>query len=519
MSTGGDNVQKQTSEPSDYTKGYLTPGLDEAKNLFAEGPANYYPGSTVAGFSPETSNALNAMTQRAMGGAASRAGSQHALDTMAGGGLGDWDTVGGLRNLGLTNNYGANPASTNLNSMATAGPGTADRLLGRTGDIVATGGNVAGHSGYKLGDIERTGGNVGGFTDSRIGDLSAAGPNTLAQFRSDVGDVISGQATNANPALANLGLTASGAYLGSNPYLDATYDKAAKGVVRNYRTATSPGIDSAFARSSGALRSGAALNARDQAEENLGTTLGDLSTSLYGGAYGQERQLQEAAKQAQGSQYLQGLGLRTSAAGTSAGQGTADASTRIAATGQVAGDMAGDLSRRLAATGQVSSDMNADLARRLAASNAVTSAESDDAAKQLAANAQQSAAYESGADRQLQSMVASNNAYNASRAQQFQALGLQPAYQDMDYTDLNAAVGAGGARDAQRQNEINADIARFDFGENAGWQNVQRYLAMINGGSPGTTTSMSGGGSNPLAGILAGLGGAGQLAMGLRGLF
>ncbi len=519
MSGGGDNVQKQTNEPSDYTKGYLTPGLDEAKTLFGEGPANYYPDSTVAGFSPETQNALGAMTQRGMGGAAGRAGSQYALDQFAGGGLGDWGAVGNLRNLGLSNNYANNPVTSRLGSMSMSGSGLGAAAAGRIGDVAQDGGNIGAYTQGQLGGIASTGGNVGGFTDSRVGDLSTGGPNTLAQFRSDVGDVISGAATGANPALASLGLTAGGAYLNSNPYLEATYDKAAKGVVRNYRTATSPGLDSAFARSSGALRSGAALNARDQAEENLGTTLGDLSTSLYGGAYGQERQLQEAAKGTQGSQYLQGLGLRTSAAGTSAGQGTADASTRLAATGQVAGDMSGDLARKMQATGQIAGDMSGDVSRRLAASQQLTGAEGQDASNQLAANAQLGSAYESGADRQLQSITAGNSAYNAGRAQQLQALGMQPDYQAMDYRDLEAATAAGQARDTQRQNEINADIARFDFGQNAPWQNIQRYLAMINGGSPGTTTSMTGGGGNPLSSILSGLGGAGSLALGLRGLF
>lgn len=502
---GGSATQTQKSEPSDFIKPYLSEGMNEARSLFREGASEFYPGSTVP------TDVLGAIMARGMGGAGGRAGSQYALDQFAGGGLGDWGTVDNLRNMGTSSIYGGSPVSQNLGTMASAGPGTADRLLGRVGDIALSGGNVAGHSGYKLGDIERTGGNVGGFTDSRVGDLSTSGPNTLAQFRSDTGDIISGAAQNANPAYSSLGLTAGGSFLNSNPYLDATFDKAADKVTRAYRTAISPAIDGRFALSSGAGTSGAATQARDQAEENLGTTLSDLSTSLYGGEYGRERDRMLSAAGTLGGLYQGGLGLRTQAAGTSAGQGTADASTRLAATGQVSGDMAGDLARRLQAVGQVSSDMNADQARRLQAGGLLQGAEQSDAAQKIQANQVQQGAYEADADRRLAATKAANDAYGAGRAQQLQALGLQPQYQQMDYNDLNAAQTAA-------QTGINADIAKWDYGQNAPWANLQRYMSMIAGGSPGSSSSVTSTGGSPMAGLLSGAGGLGQLALALRGL-
>jgi hypothetical protein len=376
------------------------------------------------------------------------------------------------------------------------------------GDIVATGGGSNNLQG-RIGDIAATGGNIGGFTGGRIGDLSTSGANTLAQFRSDVGDIISGRAQGLNPANVNLGLTAGGSYLDANPYLNSVFNQAADEVARQYRTAISPAIDSAFARSSGALRSGAALNARDRAEENLGKTLGNLATNIYGGNYQAERDRMLAAAGQQGSQYLQGLGLRTSAAGTSAGQGTADASTRLAATGQISGDMSGDVARRLQASNMLQGAEEANLARRLQASGMLQGADQSDAAQRLQANQMLSNTYNAGADRQLQALNAATNAYNAGRAQQLQALGMQPGYmqaqQQMDYNDLNAALEA-------RQQQINADIARWDYDQNRNRNNVNWYLNAINGLPTGGTTSIAQRGSG-LGGLGSGISAAANAAL------
>lgn len=474
---GSSSTSTQKSEPSDFIKPYLGEALGGAQAQFRAGPPQYYQGSTVpTDILNRTQNyALTSQGNRA----GQMAGSNYAMDQFAQGGLGDWGTVDQMRNLGLTNNYGQDQGVANI--MARMGQGTdlARNLHIRTGDLVANGGNV------------------GGFSDSRVGDLSAAGPNTLAQFRGDVGDIISGRAQALNPAMMPLMMTAGGGYLNANPYLDATFSKAADNVTRAYQTGTMPAIDSAFSRSSGALRSGAAMNARDQAQENLGKTLSGLATDIYGGNYATERQNQLSAANSLGGLYQSGLGLRTSAAGTSAGQGTADASTRLAATGQIAGDMSGDL------------------ARRMAASDAMTRAEQGDLSNFMAANDRLSQAFNTGADRQMAALNSSNNMYNASRAQQLQALGMQPQYlqaqQQMDYNDLNAALGA-------QQQGINADIARWDYNQNAPRNNVNWYMNAINGMPTGQTSSVSQGGGNPLGMLLSGVGGLGSLGLGLGSL-
>ena len=469
---GSSSTSMQKSEPSDFIKPYLSEAMGGAQGQYRAGMPQYFQGSTVP------TDILNQTQNYALGAQGDRAnqmaGSNYAMNQFAGGNLGDWNTVQQMRGLGANNNYAQDQGMANIMQRMGKGTDLALNLYNRTNDIIGNGGGV------------------GNFSDSRVGDLSQAGPNTLAQFRGDVGDIISGRAQSLNPAMMPLMDTAGGGYLNANPYLNQTFAKAADNVTRAYQTATAPGIDSAFA-GRGRYGSGLHANAQGQAANELGNSLGNLATSIYGGNYANERQNQLSAANSLGSLYQSGLGLRTSAAGTSAGQGTADASTRLAATGQIAGDMSGDL------------------ARRMQASNAMTQAEQGDLNNFMAANDRLSQAFNTGADRQMAALNSSNNMYNQSRAQQLQALGMQPGYlqqqQQMDYTDLGQAQQAA-------QTGINADIARWDYSQNAPRNNVNWYLNAINGLPGGATSSVTQQGG--MGGLGAGLSGASSSAMLLK---
>lgn len=69
-----------------------------------------------------------------------------------------------------------------------------------------------------------------------------------------------------------------GGFLGSNPHLDATFEQA--------RLATQGGLASEFARSGRNVGASEGLR---------GQQVNDLATRIYGGAYNQERQLQQAS--------------------------------------------------------------------------------------------------------------------------------------------------------------------------------------------------------------------------------
>jgi len=444
---GSSSTSTQKSEPSDFIKPYLGEAMGGAQAQYRAGAPQYYQGSTVP------TDVLNRISNYGLTSQANRAGQMadgnYALNRFAQGNLGDWDTVQQMRNLGATNGYANDPATSRLADMSMNGSGLGLAAQNRVGDLAFNGGNVA------------------GYTQNAIGDITQSGAGSNSQIRSDIRDLITGQAQGLNPSMIPLMDTAGGGYLNANPYLDSAFSKAADNVTRAYQTGTAPAIDSAFSRSSGALRSGAAMNARDQAQENLGKTLSGLATDIYGGNYAQERQNQLSAANSLGSQYLQGLGLRANTAASSADQANRDAQLRLQATGQISGDMSGDATRRLQAN------------------QYITGAEGQDAANKLSANQLLSSTYNQGADRQLQSLNSASNAYLQNRGQQLQALQMQPAYmqaqQQMDYNDCNSALEA-------QQQGIDADIARWDYEQNKDRNNVNWYLNAVNG-VPGMTNS------------------------------
>lgn len=105
------------------------------------------------------------------------------------------------------------------------------------------------------------------------------------------------RATNGSPVTANANSNAantlSGQYLdpSSNPWLSKTYDAAASDLARNYSNAVVPSINSTFSQA-GRYGSGAQREAIGDAGRTLGSSLGNLSTQIYGQNYGQERQNQ-----------------------------------------------------------------------------------------------------------------------------------------------------------------------------------------------------------------------------------
>lgn len=123
-----------------------------------------------------------------------------------------------------------------------------------------------------------------------------------------------GQFLNASPNTQFLNSTMSGDFLGTNPFLDATFAKAARPVTQQFTDVALPGIASMFS-AAGRYGSGAQQDAVTNASDVLGRTLGDLATGIYGQNYQFERGLQQQASQQLGSQFAAERGLQQQAAG------------------------------------------------------------------------------------------------------------------------------------------------------------------------------------------------------------
>lgn len=122
--------------------------------------------------------------------------------------------------------------------------------------------------------------------------------------------------------------------------------------------------------------------------------------------------------------------------------------------------------------------------------------------------------YESERERQQQALgqglLASGmfqQAEEAERMRQQQMIGVAPELAGFDYNDINMLARLGGQREALAQELLNADIARWDFGQNQPLGKLQALNQILAGGvGAGGTSSKTtqGDGGSPLGGMLGG---------------
>lgn len=81
--------------------------------------------------------------------------------------------------------------------------------------------------------------------------------------------------------------------------------------------------------------------------------------------------------------------------------------------------------------------------------------------------------------------------YANQLARMDQAAALAPTIAGQDFIDLNAMLGAGDRYQTQLQDEIDADMARYSYEQEAPYDQLQRYQDFIMGNYGGTTQTMS----------------------------
>ncbi len=135
--------------------------------------------------------------------------------------------------------------------------------------------------------------------------------------------------------------------------------------------------------------------------------------------------------------------------------------------------------------------------------------------EQMDARAAKAGRYGSGYE---QGAVAAALAPMAYQAQQ-QAIAQAPAAREFGFADLNTLAGVGGAREAQSQAELQADIDRYNFEQNQDQLALANYMAAVQGGTVGGQSTkpvfrntagnvLSGAmGGAELAGMVPGMGG------------
>ena len=97
--------------------------------------------------------------------------------------------------------------------------------------------------------------------------------------------------------------------------------------------------------------------------------------------------------------------------------------------------------------------------------------------------------------------------FGRERALQLSTLGLAPGLSQADYVDISQLGQLGSSQDAYRQSLLNADISRWDYGQNLTAQKLQQLSALLQGGGAyagANSTTTAPGTSNPLMGALGG---------------
>ena len=146
--------------------------------------------------------------------------------------------------------------------------------------------------------------------------------------------------------------------------------------------------------------------------------------------------------------------------------------------------------------------------------------------EQMDARASKAGRYGSGYEQGAVAAALAPMAYQAQQA----AIGQAPAAREFGFADLNTLAGVGGAREAQSQAELQADIDRYNFEQNQDQLALANYMAAVQGGTVGgqsTKPVFRNTAGNVLSGALGGaqLGGAagfdpmtGAIVGGLSGL-
>lgn len=95
--------------------------------------------------------------------------------------------------------------------------------------------------------------------------------------------------------------------------------------------------------------------------------------------------------------------------------------------------------------------------------------------------------------------------YNNERSRQTQALALSPTLANADYNDAQYLSQVGGNREQLAQDMINADMTRYNYNQNAPWQNLSNLMSVLQGRNfGGTTTQTTPLYRNRAAGLLGG---------------
>lgn len=119
--------------------------------------------------------------------------------------------------------------------------------------------------------------------------------------------------------------------------------------------------------------------------------------------------------------------------------------------------------------------------QNLMGTNPLLNAAFQPAIQQVQAQASKAGRYGSGYQQAALAQALAPIAYQAQQ----EAIGQAPAAREFGYADLNTLAGVGGAREAQSQAELQAEIDRYNFEQQQPQMSLANYMATVQGGTVG----------------------------------
>ena len=552
MGSKGSTTETKESTPWAGQQPYLKDLFSQGQNLFNQGPQQYYPGQTVAPFSPQSQQGMDATMGIAQGGSPQldQMG-QYLSNTFGQQNINPYEVFNPANQAA----QGIGPGQNMMQQAGAAGMGLSqpNQMVGGASDALQ---GMTGYGG--LASAQQFAGQPG------MGALPASQDyvnQTLAdspQF-GDIADDIAGRTPGVDAERLNqqfgpggaaqqqLAQTSQGDFLGSNPYLDQMFDTASGRAGEAFQEQVQPGINATFG-AGGRTGGGIHQQMMQNANRQFGRDLQGMAADIYAPAYESERGRQMNAASALGGLDMQGQGLGLS-------QGQSNQSTGLAAGGQnqgaalqgmgLAGNIYGDeQSRRLGAAGLggdlYSQQNQAELGRGQLASSQYLGERGlgQQGAGMLGdlglgqGNLALGGAQLGGQMGQglgnlgMQGVNSMADMYGNINQNQYRAGTLAPGFRDSQYGDASRMMGVGGMVEDQAQRMMGANQDRWNFNQQAPWQNMNNYANTIYGlpGGYGTQSQTTPGGSR-LAGAAGGamtgaaLGPWGALGGGILGAF
>lgn len=483
MSAGGSSSESESqSAPWIGQQPFLTDLYSQAQGFYNQGVPGYYPGATYTPFNDVQQQAM----QQTVNMAANQAPYERAFsDYMM---------------MGLTQpQFSLAPAGMAANQAA-GGVGMGQGFLsgvGTPGIDAASRFSRAGSSPFSQQTILNQG--YGGPQDAQnfIGGPSASYDpyasftqqqisqqpslqGRINQFSSTPGNGMFGGAAGAGQS--QLEAAARGDFVGANPYLDQMADAAAARTTEQFTDSVMPGINATFG-AAGRTGSGLQSEALTDAAGELGDTLSRQNANIYGNAYAQERQAQDAAAGQLGQLGLAGGRLGLDAAGLGAQVYEGDAARRLGAAG-LGADITGaqnadQLSRSQSALDTYLAERGlGQQANQFGASNA------------LAQNTLAADLYNQGQDRQLQAgqnlltggLSGANTMgglFDSVGAYQQGAAGFVPTFNDMLWNDIDRIRGVGDDVQGLSNQVLQDDINRYNYNNIQGPRDLMEMYAQI----------------------------------------